>query len=137
MPNHCIEKACPHCGNTYCLRCEVSVCPECHQDFTSTSINIDKEKMKKTIWKYPLQVTDLQNLEVPIGSELLTVQTQDGVPCLWVLVHNAEGKKEIIKLTTIGTGNEIKPDINISKESYIGTYQLHGGAFVGHVFRVK
>jgi len=33
----------------------------------------------KTIWKYTLEITDQQFVEVPDGSELLTVQMQNGV----------------------------------------------------------
>lgn len=44
----------------------------------------------KTIWKFPLEVTDEQVLMVPKGAKLLTVQKQDGKPCLWCEVDSAQ-----------------------------------------------
>jgi hypothetical protein len=32
-------------------------------------------EVKKTIWKFPLDVTDETECVMPVGSELLTVQT--------------------------------------------------------------
>jgi len=39
--------------------------------------------MKKTTWKYPLEITDEQNLMMPEGAEILTAQMQGGTLCLW------------------------------------------------------
>lgn len=88
--------------------------------------------MKKVIWKYRLEVTDYQDLEIPEGSEILSVQVQNGVPCLWVLVHNTEAETVTTKLTTVGTGNPISDDIG--KSEFIGTYQIPTYGFIGHLF---
>jgi len=45
-----------------------------------------------SIWKYPLQVTDAQTIDVPEGSEALSVQVQNGTPCLWARVDPAAAK---------------------------------------------
>lgn len=91
--------------------------------------------MKKVIWKYELAVKDIQDIEIPHGSILLSVQVQFGVPCLWALVFDTAAEKEVIRLRTIGTGNEIL-DEDFNPKDFLGTYQMHGGAFVGHVFQV-
>jgi len=89
--------------------------------------------MKTVIWKFPLKVTDIQEIETPVGSVLLSVQIQNEIPCLWVLVFNTEAEKEIIRLRTIGTGNPIS-DNDFDPRDFLGTYQLN--SFVGHVFQL-
>ena len=76
----------------------------------------------------------MQEIEVPIGSTLLSVQNQDEKRCLWILVPDTNAKKETILLRTVGTGNSIYDDVD--PKDFLGTYQLFGGQFVGHVFRV-
>ncbi len=92
--------------------------------------------MKRVIWKFTLKVTDVQDIEIPHGSILLSVQTQNETPCLWVLVYNTEAEKEVIRLITIGTGNPISDD-DFDLRDFLGTYQLSNGSFVGHVFQVS
>ena len=99
------------------------------------SPKFNNKKMKSTIWKYVLKVTDVQDIEIPHGSILLSVQTQNGDPCLWVLVYDTEAEKEVIRLRTIGTGHNITAD-DFNPKDFLGTYQLSNGAFVGHVFQV-
>jgi hypothetical protein len=85
----------------------------------------------KTIWKFKLQTTDEQQILMPKGSEILTVQIQDGEPCIWAMINepNAEAEKRYIEV--FGTGN---PILSHGPRKYIGTYQLRGGALVFHVF---
>lgn len=90
----------------------------------------------KTICKYELKITDLQEIEIPGEAQLLSVQVQNKTPYLWVLVYDTESEKQKIKLRTIGTGNEIV-DYDFEATGFIGTYQLDIlGNFVGHVFLV-
>ena len=84
----------------------------------------------KTIWKYRLELTDTQTIEVPEGFQFLTVQVQGGETCLWALV-NPDQPKQKINVSIYGTGNPIE---STGGEEYIGTYQHIGGAFVIHVF---
>ena len=82
------------------------------------------------IWKWTLQVTDLQSLALPEGAKLLAVQAQGDMPQLWALVD----EKALIEhrtFATYGTGNPT-PDGDLGQ--YVGTYQTHGGALVFHVF---
>lgn len=83
----------------------------------------------KTIWKWPLAVTDRQFLGVPAGAQALTVQVQGGLLKLWALVDpdQPEVRKEI---RIIGTGHAIPADPG----RYIGTFQMHGGGLVFHAF---
>jgi len=86
--------------------------------------------MNQSIWKYPLKVEDEQIIEVPYGAEFLSVQAQHDQPCLWAKV--APGVQEVsVKVVTVGTGH---PAQHTEGMQYVGSYQLHGGGFVGHVF---
>ncbi len=70
---------------------------------------------------------------MPIGAELLTVQIQGGKPCLWAMVDPAKDQSER-HIEIFGTGNPIEE--SILERKYIGTYQLHGGSLVFHVFEL-
>jgi hypothetical protein len=86
----------------------------------------------RTIWKFPLRTTDAQNVEMPAGSQVLSVQTQAGVPCLWALVDPAK-EKTTRTFAIVGTGHPLPPQPGV----YVGSYQLDGGALVFHVFDVS
>lgn len=86
----------------------------------------------KTIWKFCLDLIEIQEIEIPKDAEILAVQTQNDQPCLWCLVKSdAKMVKKIIR--TFGTGHEIDEDFN---GTYLGTYQLDEGNYVYHVFEV-
>jgi len=86
--------------------------------------------VNNTIWKYPLKVTDENRLELPKGAEILCVQVQNTDPWLWALVNSLETEKEVHLIETFGTGHKISG----APRKYIGTYQLHNGGLVFHVF---
>lgn len=81
------------------------------------------------IWKWPLVITDLQTVEIPSGSKLLTVQMQGDLPQLWALCDET-APLTTRKIAIYGTGNQI-PD---KPGQYIATVQSDGGALVWHVF---
>ena len=83
------------------------------------------------IFKYQLQVEDVQDVEMPIGSTVLTVQAQGPIPCIWAHV-SPEARIVKRRFRTYGTGHPMKD--SDSFPFYVGTYQLSGGALVFHVF---
>ena len=85
--------------------------------------------MNTIIWKYDLEVTDYQKFEIPKLAQILTVQVQDGKVRIWCLVDPEEGLT-FREFRTAGTGHPIKEQGWV----YLGTYQLNGGNFIGHVF---
>lgn len=89
--------------------------------------------MKKTIWKYLLNVTDAQNVIMPVGAEILTVQTQNESPCLWALVNPSETRTEGRNIEIFGTGHPIGYDMGVDRK-YISSFQLMGGKLVYHAF---
>jgi hypothetical protein len=90
--------------------------------------------MKKTIWKFELETTDNQTIEMPVNAKILTVQTQNKVPCLWALIDPRESKEKRF-FEVFGTGQEVLDDYGVNK-NYLGTYQLHDGCLVFHVFEL-
>ncbi|MCH8067808.1 MAG: hypothetical protein IID16_00845 [Candidatus Marinimicrobia bacterium] len=88
--------------------------------------------MEKTIWKYSLEIRGTQTLEIPEGAEILTVQVQDGIAFLWVLVDPDE-QKEKRYFEVFETGELIIYEMGLGR-NYIGTFQLFSGNLVCHVF---
>ena len=86
--------------------------------------------MKKVIWKFPLVIEDVQIIELPRNYEILTIQVQNGIACLWAMV-SPEVTKEKIIIEIIGTGNLVA----VAERQYIGTFQLFEGQLVWHVFK--
>ena len=82
----------------------------------------------KTIWKYELQV-DRNEIEIPQGAAILSVQTQNERPCIWFELF-ADNPKETRVFEIFGTGHTL-PN---SPGRYIGTIQLMDGKFVGHIY---
>jgi hypothetical protein len=69
---------------------------------------------------------------MPRSSEILTVQVQYNIPCIWALVDPDlpnEGRKFIIK----GTGHKVN---SLKRIKYIGTFQMISGDFIGHLFEL-
>lgn len=84
----------------------------------------------RKIYKFPLEVTNEQRVEMPEGSEILCVQMQHGVPCVWAV--GIEGAAKVKRTFAVyGTGH---PMITRQADKYVGTVQEHGGALVWHVF---
>lgn len=81
------------------------------------------------IWKFLLEVTESQIVNMPTGARLLSVQLQFGSPMLWAMVDPL-AQMEPRSIVTLGTGNPFSGIVG----GYLGTYQLSGGALVFHVF---
>lgn len=85
----------------------------------------------KRIFKYRLETTDEQTIAMPKGAEILSLQAQNGIPCIWAMVDASEPVKVNRYFEIIGTGHPINGD---AQGKFIGTYQLMGGLQVYHVF---
>ena len=88
----------------------------------------------QTIWKYPLEVTDEQDLKMPRGARLLHVGCQDGYqPVLWALVE-LSASLVARRILIFGTGYPIPDRGAVIEPAYVGTSV--GTPFVWHVFDV-
>ena len=99
-----------------------------------------KEKAPMSvIYKYPLEVsprTGRVAMVMPEYARILSVQNQDGIPCLWALVMNdepmlARGFERRIFLQ-VATGQTFTP---APKSEYLGTVQFNELVF--HFFEEK
>jgi hypothetical protein len=84
----------------------------------------------KTIYKYPLQITDRQSLILKEGAQILSAQSQYDGLFAWVMVDTA-APRAIRKINIYGTGNPIQTNETLK---FISTVQM--GAFVWHIFEV-
>ena len=87
----------------------------------------------KTIYKYNVEITDRQEIELPTGAQLLCVQEQNNTINIWALVES-DAKSEIIVIEAYGTGHPYALDTDRERQ-YIGTVQIYGGAQVYHFFK--
>ena len=85
----------------------------------------------ETIYKYPIQLLDEQEILLPEKSVVLSVQVQDTSPCIWVKLDPSD-KVIPRKFYLRGTGHPLE----FPKGEYIfcGTFQLFGGSLVYHLF---
>jgi len=82
--------------------------------------------MTQVIYKYALQVIDVQTLQIPEGMEPLHVDMQDGILTLWAKVNTTAPITPYI-IYVLGTGHPL-PKVG---EIYLGT--VFDGSFVWHV----
>jgi len=89
----------------------------------------------KEIWKVSLKITEWQEALFPKNTQILSIQVQNNIPCIWFMVDLDEtlaSKMETIKLQTVGTGMSFS--FSPETHKFLGTYQI--GGFVGHVFQI-
>lgn len=87
--------------------------------------------MKKVVYKYKLQVADIQQVILPAGAQILCIKMQNGEVCLWALVNPEEKYDEAVKIRCAGTGHLITENVE-----YIDTVMMLDGALVFHFFKV-
>ena len=101
--------------------------------------------MIHVVYKYPLEITDAQHLQFPVGAKVLRIDMQGHRPCAWVL-HPHTGKtvaeqveappeselvRETWEIRMVGTGHFFEPE----GWDYISTFFVD--AFVFHTFARK
>lgn len=87
--------------------------------------------MGHSIYKYPLKAQEHQELELPLGAQILSVQAQRNEICIWALVNTGTINTEIRRVSIYPTGRSSSSTLD---REFLGTVQLHGGDLVFHVF---
>lgn len=87
----------------------------------------------QTIWKFPLDIVDTQTLMMPQFADVLCVQVQKGIVCLWAKV-NPDSKEEPRIIRIFGTGHPLDIEQNLE---YIGSCQTHGESLIWHIYEEK
>ena len=83
-----------------------------------------------TIWKFQFDIVNPLSISMPSGAQILSVQDQDGVPCMWAMV-NPEKAAEMRYFEIFRTGQPMCLDKAIERR-FIGTFQQP--PFEWHVF---
>ncbi len=86
------------------------------------------------IYKFQFEVEGEVTIPMPKGAHILAVQVQHNSPCLWAIV-DPEQPIESRTFRIFGTGHEM--DVDMPHCHYIGTFQLLGGSFIGHLFEAR
>ena len=86
----------------------------------------------KTIYKYVLKATDVQTIELPLKSQILSAKVQGNNIVLYALVEPNEERKEEYNVLAFGTGHDIA--INLSDYSFLDTVLLQNGSLAFHFF---
>ncbi len=82
----------------------------------------------KTVWKFSIPVADECTIAMPKGATVLHVAAQAGTPCLWALVDST-AELEPRGFSIRGTGHDCA-----GVGRHVGSFLLHGGALVFHLF---
>jgi len=82
------------------------------------------------VWKYEITGKVFQ-IEAPRFLRVLHVETQGVVPCFWALVRPAH-PPVLHRFQVAATGDRLPPAT--PADAYVGTFLLHGGGPVYHLF---
>lgn len=86
----------------------------------------------RTIWKYPLDLSDRTELMIPKGGEVLAAQIQELQPCLWILV-DSDAEIEVRTFDSYGTGYPLPEISPTNNRKYIATIQQSRGCLAPHI----
>ena len=82
----------------------------------------------QTIHKYPIEITDIQEIQMPQGAEIIHAGLDpQGNPCVWARVE-AENFAAPVRIVVAGTG------LPLSREAGGHLMSFKDGAFIWHVF---
>lgn len=85
--------------------------------------------MRRSVWKFPIEITDEQTITAPGGDFAVTLVGRDstGAPCIWALV-DIDAVMTQRRVVVHGTGHPVEEDPSTHVGSFVD------GPFVWHVF---
>lgn len=88
----------------------------------------------KTIYKYPISTSGRFTLKMPSRAQILAVQMQGAIPCIWAVVHtqNAPEERRFYAAVTGWSLDSEVPD----GSPYIGTFQMESDSRIFHLFEI-
>ncbi len=86
----------------------------------------------KKVMQYLLKDTNLQNLILPIGSKILSIQDLNGEPTIFALTDMDQKQEEVRVLYRVRTGVPVINDVAGFK--YLGSVLVHSFGYAYHVF---
>lgn len=89
--------------------------------------------MKKVVWKFFLKPS-IESISMPIGAEVLSIQSQGDDVCLWALVDPKQALEKR-KFVVLATGQEVL-FTEWENVKYISTLQFPIEGLVFHAFEI-
>lgn len=86
----------------------------------------------RSVWKWTLYPTDIQEIAMPEGTEIIAVAEQQGELVMWGIC-NISAPNQTRVFAVVGTGN---PAPDLSDSRHIGTVVMSYG-LVWHVFEPR
>lgn len=83
----------------------------------------------RQIWKFGFAVQDDIEIEMPDGAVILYIDVQGEMPCIWAEVDPIQ-PKVTRTFHLYGTGHSMHD----TPQWYIGSFMMHGGVLVFHLF---
>lgn len=83
----------------------------------------------RTIYKYPIAAPFLNELDLPVGAEVISVETVQDVICVYAIVDTDVRETEVHKFWIFGTGHPMPKEL---KAKFICT--VLQDIYVFHVF---
>lgn len=91
----------------------------------------------KAVYKYPIhEIHEYATIRMPENAEILSVQNQREVICIWALVELDTKTKEIPMIPRTFRIAQTGAHISESNLMFVGTVQLDMGYEVYHIFEV-
>ncbi len=87
----------------------------------------------KTIHKYEIPASGEFILELPVDTQILTVQLQKDKPCLWLLINTENTRSEIFYTNRRFCWFRTGEPIGYTDLSYIATVQFKGGNYISSI----
>ena len=84
-----------------------------------------------SIWKFTLEIKNMQRIFMPRGAKILSVANQNGSICLWAIVDRSAVVEER-NFGVFGTGHDVG---FLGKDEFLDTVFIE--EFVWHVFEFK
>lgn len=92
----------------------------------------------RRIFKYPLVITDEQEVELPVGAEVISALNQRGQLVLYAIVDDSVSKTEKRIVRIFGTGHVVDVYHGSNSEyDFIGTVSMMNDELIWHVFVKK
>ena len=88
------------------------------------------------IYKYELQITGIQTVQMPAGAKILSVANQHGILCLWALVDPVKPKTDR-NIAIFGTDQSIDFGENSFNDKHLFIGTVLKDPFSWHVFEVN
>lgn len=97
------------------------------------------DEIMVSIWKMPIAIKDRFTLQLPLSAKILTVQSQNGIPCIWISFPNVKDKEiqtEPKNFAILPTGTNLVSWGEYQQLKYIGTFMSVNDTFVGHLYEI-